>query len=97
MSLKPTKAAKPNDRLKVRKRISQPAEISDLDKGTTLQCIIKDASQDGCQIACANIDLLPDEFLLKPANRDFYVRGKIVWRARHTAGAQVDWACTVFS
>jgi len=91
MAIAKSKSKKKDDRAKNRKRISQPAEISNLDKSIVMQCMIRDASPDGCQIVGANIDELPDEFLLKPANHEFTVRGVIVWRADHKAGAQVDW------
>lgn len=97
MALVMSKSKKKDDRSRRRKRITQPAEITDLEKSVTISCMIRDASHDGCQIIGANIDDLPDEFLLTPSNHDFTVKGVIIWREPHRAGAQVDWANTMFA
>lgn len=96
MVLVRSKIKRDERRAQPRKSISQPAEISDRNKKLALQCVIKDASRDGCHILCVGIDQLPDEFYLKPANRDFTVKGTIVWREPYRAGAKVDWANTMF-
>lgn len=97
MALVKSKLKKKEDRSKRRTKISQPAEITDLEKSVTISCMIKDATQDGCQLICANMEDVPDEFLLTPSNQEFTVRGVIIWRESHRAGAQVDWANTMFS
>ena len=97
MALAKSKSKKKDDRAKKRKKISQPAEITDMEKSVAISCMIRDATQDGCQIICANIEDIPDEFLLTPSNHDFTVRGVVIWRDPHKAGVQVDWANTMFS
>jgi hypothetical protein len=95
MTLIRSKPKRKDKRAKLRKTISQGAEISDVNMKVRLQCIIKDATQDGCQILCTDIDEIPDHFLLTPTGHDFTVRGTIIWRAPHRAGVEVDWASAI--
>jgi hypothetical protein len=73
-------------RKNLRRSISYPAFI-DLGDGSPRVCSLCDASQEGAQLAVADPDALPDEFILAlSADGAARRRCRIVWRTQTQIG-----------
>lgn len=74
-----------------RRAVHIPAQASDCAGATSINCIISNASKNGCRLEGRGVDTLPDEISLRIAGLDLPVRGGIAWRGPDCAGVQLLW------
>jgi len=76
-------------RKNLRRLVSYPAFIDLGDDQPIVKCALCDASQEGAQLAVANPEALPDEFILALSSDGAARRRcRVTWRAEDSIGVQ---------
>lgn len=74
-----------------RRAVHIPAQVSDCGGAASINCIISNASKNGCRLEGRGVDTLPDKISLRIAGLDLPVRGNIAWRGPDCVGVQLLW------
>jgi hypothetical protein len=74
-----------------RRAVHIPAQVSDCGGAASFNCIISNASKNGCRLEGRGVDSLPDIISLRIAGLDLPVRGNIAWRGPDCVGVQLLW------
>ena len=81
-------------RAQKRKKVCIQAFVADPEDINQVKCVIRDVSENGCQIVSSQVQYLPDILQLIPEGFDKPIRGKIVWRDKNLAGMCFESACS---
>ena len=76
-------------RKNLRRLVSYPAFLDPGDDRPAVKCALCDASQEGAQLAVANAEALPDEFILALSSDGAARRRcRVTWRAEDSVGVE---------
>src|SRR4029079_13497041 len=76
-------------RKNLRRLVSYPAFLDLGDDRPAVKCALCDASQEGAQLAVANAEALPDEFILALSSDGAARRRcRVTWRAEDSVGVE---------
>ena len=77
-------------RAAVRHKALIPAFASDLDETFQMRCLIRNVSENGCQLVASRVYEIPEEFHLTPQGFGLPLHGQVMWRDRKTVGVRLS-------